>query len=272
MYSYCSTTLTKVFPCFNTVIYVFLLLGLCVLIVRLPWLRFFRAFSSSVRQMPGYNSPSRARPALFQIFVPFSNFVLYYVSFVLCRSVYCLCVNVYLQLPPCGNPLAVNKYIISYIILLCKYINSTFNAFGTKKFTKIYVYWIINLSRRFAFCRQHVLSPSWMTDLESILYLRCLQREMSIGCNLGWWRSTTTYCMTYVHKFVYWFYQTNVTTHRNLCIRSNIGYVNVKLQIPLCRLIVDPGGSWRLKLPDFQTVGIWRWSGCKPYAQAACTT
>jgi hypothetical protein len=44
---------------FNTVIYVFLLLGLCILIVRLPWLRVFRAFSSVVRQMPGYNSRSR---------------------------------------------------------------------------------------------------------------------------------------------------------------------------------------------------------------------
>jgi hypothetical protein len=44
---------------FNTVIYVFLLLGLWILVVRLPWLRFFRAFSSVVRQMPGYNSPSR---------------------------------------------------------------------------------------------------------------------------------------------------------------------------------------------------------------------
>jgi hypothetical protein len=44
---------------FNTVIYVFLLLGFCILIVRLPRLRFFRAFSSVVKQMPGYNSPSR---------------------------------------------------------------------------------------------------------------------------------------------------------------------------------------------------------------------
>ena len=42
---------------FNTVIYVFLLLGLCILIVRLPWLKFFCAFSSVVRQMPGYNLP-----------------------------------------------------------------------------------------------------------------------------------------------------------------------------------------------------------------------
>jgi hypothetical protein len=32
---------------FNTVIYVFLLLGLCILIVRLPWLRFYPAFSSA---------------------------------------------------------------------------------------------------------------------------------------------------------------------------------------------------------------------------------
>ena len=52
---------------FNTVIYVFLLLCLCILIVclcifivsagthRLHWLRFFRAFSSVVRQMPRYN-------------------------------------------------------------------------------------------------------------------------------------------------------------------------------------------------------------------------
>jgi hypothetical protein len=44
---------------FNTVIYVFLLLGLRILIVLLPWLRFFRAFSSVVRQIPGYNSPNR---------------------------------------------------------------------------------------------------------------------------------------------------------------------------------------------------------------------
>jgi hypothetical protein len=41
---------------FNNVTDVFLLLWLCILIyvyVWLPWLRFFRAFSSVVRQMPG---------------------------------------------------------------------------------------------------------------------------------------------------------------------------------------------------------------------------
>ena len=64
------TVYTVVFL-FNTVIYVFLMLCLCILIVclfifivpagilRLPWLRYFRAFSSIVRQMLGYNSQRR---------------------------------------------------------------------------------------------------------------------------------------------------------------------------------------------------------------------
>ena len=32
-----------------------------------------------------------------------------------------------------------------------------------------------------------------------------------------------------------------------------------------------PEGSRRLRLPDFKTVGTWRWSGCQPYAPAAFT-
>ena len=47
--------------------------------------------------------------------------MLFYVLFVLCRSVYCLCVNVYCTVLYCAtatgsgdNPIAVNKYIISY--------------------------------------------------------------------------------------------------------------------------------------------------------------
>ena len=87
---------------FNVAIYVFLLLCLCILIVcvcifivpagtlRLPWLRFFRAFSSVVRQMPKYNSQRRGTAHTLP-----NIFVLFYVLFVLCRSLYCLCVNVY---------------------------------------------------------------------------------------------------------------------------------------------------------------------------------
>jgi hypothetical protein len=68
---------------FNTVIYVFLLLGLCILIVQLPWLRFFHAFTSVVRQMPGYNSPRRGTART----VP--------ITF-LCCSMYCfLCCSMY---------------------------------------------------------------------------------------------------------------------------------------------------------------------------------
>jgi len=57
------------------------LLCLCILIVRLPWLRFFRAFSSVVRQIPGYNSQRQGTARTLPKF--------------LCLSVYCLCVNVY---------------------------------------------------------------------------------------------------------------------------------------------------------------------------------
>ena len=61
---------------------------LCIFIVWLPSLRFFRAFSTVVRQMPGFNYTGHD---------PHSSkiFVLFFVLFVLYRPVYCLCVNVY---------------------------------------------------------------------------------------------------------------------------------------------------------------------------------
>jgi len=72
-----------------------LIVCLCIFIVpagilRLPWLRFFRAFSSVVRQMPGYNSQRRDTVRTLP-----KIFVLFCVLFVLCRSGYCLYVNVY---------------------------------------------------------------------------------------------------------------------------------------------------------------------------------
>jgi hypothetical protein len=68
--------------------------------VQLPWLRFFRAFSSVVRQMPKYNSPRRGTPRTVSIYfcvvlcivfcvVPGIVFVLFCVLF-LCCSMYCL--------------------------------------------------------------------------------------------------------------------------------------------------------------------------------------
>jgi len=99
---------------FNTVIYVFLLLCLCILTVclcifivpagtlRLPWLRFFRALSSVVRQMPGYNpqrrGTARSLPKLLCCSIH-CFFVLFCVLFV-CKCVlyYCHRVATKLQL------------------------------------------------------------------------------------------------------------------------------------------------------------------------------
>jgi CDP-diglyceride synthetase len=114
---------------FNTVIYVFLLLGLCILIVRLPWLRFFRAFSSVARKMPGYNSPSRGTARTLPKFFCSQN---------LCCSMYCLfCVVLCtlcaymctVQLPPGCDPIAVKKYI-NHILqaILILYLFSLFNC------------------------------------------------------------------------------------------------------------------------------------------------
>jgi hypothetical protein len=82
---------------FNTIVYVFLLLGLGILIVRLPWLRFFRAFFSVVRQMPGCNSQRRGTArtlpylccSIYCLFLCCSMYCLF------CVVLYCLCVNVY---------------------------------------------------------------------------------------------------------------------------------------------------------------------------------
>jgi hypothetical protein len=81
-----------------SVIYVFLLLGLYILIVRLPWLRFFRAFSSVVRQMPGYNPPSRG-PArtLPKLLCSMYCFMSFCVLFV-CKCVLHNCLRVATQL------------------------------------------------------------------------------------------------------------------------------------------------------------------------------
>jgi hypothetical protein len=69
---------------FNIVIYVFLLLGLCILIVQLPWLRFFRYFFSVVRQMPGYNSPRRSTARTVPKFLCCSVYCLFYVLCIVC--------------------------------------------------------------------------------------------------------------------------------------------------------------------------------------------
>ena len=105
---------------FDCYVYVFLLL--CVFcsvysvfivptgILRLPRLRFFHAFSSLVRQMPGYNSQRRGTARTLQIIV----IVLFCLVLVLCRSVCFVFVQMCtVLLPPGGYPIAVNKCILS---------------------------------------------------------------------------------------------------------------------------------------------------------------
>jgi len=33
-----------------------------------------------------------------------------------------------------------------------------------------------------------------------------------------------------------------------------------------------PEGSRRLRLPDYEAIGTWKWQGCQPYAPAIFTT
>jgi hypothetical protein len=60
--------------------------------LRLPWLRFFRAFSSAVRQMPGYNSQRRGTACTLPKLI-----VLFCVLFV-CKCVLYYCHRVSTQL------------------------------------------------------------------------------------------------------------------------------------------------------------------------------
>ena len=97
---------------------VFLTCMLCC-ILRLPRLRFFRAFSSVVRQMPGYTSQRRGTvrtlPNKWNVlfYVLFVSIVLFYVLFV-CKCVlyYCHRVSTQLQLKNISYP-------ISYHIAIC---------------------------------------------------------------------------------------------------------------------------------------------------------
>jgi hypothetical protein len=117
-------------------IIVILLLFLCILIVcmlcsvysvilQLPWLRFFRAFSSVVRQMPGCTSQRRGTVSTLPnewivSYVLFVSIVLFYVLLV-CKCVLYYCHRVATQLQ-------LNIYrIISYHIV--SYISYRINSY-----------------------------------------------------------------------------------------------------------------------------------------------
>jgi hypothetical protein len=78
--------------------------------LRLPWLRFFRALPSVVRQMPGYNSQrldtANTLPNLLFVLCLFVIRVVLLLIVMFCVLFMCKCV-----LPPGANPIAVDKYI-----------------------------------------------------------------------------------------------------------------------------------------------------------------
>ena len=82
-----------------------------------PWFCAAKAFSSVVRQVPGYTSQrrgtARTLPSLIVLFHVL--IVLFYVLFCADCVVHVLIVCKCILLPPGVNPIAV-KYIISYII------------------------------------------------------------------------------------------------------------------------------------------------------------
>ena len=94
---------------------------------------FFRAFSSVLRQMPGFNSQSRGTVRTLKLVVIVLCYRLYSCAVVICVCSVIVCVVLRIEivrtttLPPGVNPIAVVKYIyiykwksrLFYIIKLC---------------------------------------------------------------------------------------------------------------------------------------------------------
>ena len=106
MYFYCkSLCILIVVYVLLLFVHVFLLLSIYLLLStysqkRLPWLRFFRAFSSVVRQMPGYNQPRRGTARTLPKFLCCSMYYLFCIvlCIFLCKCTLYFCHRVTTQL------------------------------------------------------------------------------------------------------------------------------------------------------------------------------
>jgi len=83
------------------------------IIYRKPWLRFFRAFSSVVRQMPGYNWQRRGTARTSQLVNCVALCIVCVDCVVLCIVCVYMCT---VLLPPGVNPVAVNIYIYKILV------------------------------------------------------------------------------------------------------------------------------------------------------------
>ena len=61
----------------------------------------------------------------------------------------------------------------------------------------------------------------------------------------------------------------NTFTYDRLSVTYRAGTEGVKGKAITLQAWTGPEGSRRLRLPDFKTIGTWRWQGCQPYAPAA---
>jgi hypothetical protein len=62
-----------------------------------------------------------------------------------------------------------------------------------------------------------------------------------------------------------------VSIFRVMAFGSGVEHLNGKGKAIPLQALTGPEGSRRLRLPDFKTIGTWRWQGCQPQAPAAFT-
>ena len=70
---------------------------------------------------------------------------------------------------------------------------------------------------------------------------------------------------TYSRPYAYW-----VPNCTKFYLDQTFQTIKVSKAIPL-QAWTGPESSRRLRLPDFKTIGTWRWYGCQPYSPAAFT-
>jgi hypothetical protein len=90
------------------------------------------------------------------------------------------------------------------------------------------------------------------------------------GPRPGGWETLHTYCLS-CHMHIFWQDDTYSVDH-SPCETNR--FVKVKVKQSHYRpwqALTGPEGSRRLRLPDFKTIGTWRWQGCQPYAPTTFT-